>query len=89
MWEANLEKRLGLMYCLKEKDFYVRMHAYEYILGYNGRLCTLLFIDSLKYEVTVLILPSFKGDENEVISKILDCIEKSLKGFSIEIKRLS
>jgi len=63
--------RLKLLYKLKEKNFYVRMHAYEYIVGTGDKMVAIILLEPNKNSVDILKLKRSKGWEiKEIISTI-------------------
>ena len=45
--------RIELARRLRERGFYVRWHAYEFLLGYRGRLVGTLFLEPSKGRATL------------------------------------
>ena len=76
-----LENRLKLLFCLKESGFYVRMHAYEYLIGYNGKLIGLILLEPRFNRV---ILNFFEKIDTKILVSILTCIRKISPQINIE-----
>ncbi|OYT25438.1 MAG: hypothetical protein B6U95_09335 [Thermofilum sp. ex4484_82] len=71
--------RLELLHKLKEKGFYVRMHAYEYIIGDYKRFHAIVFLEPEKNYAFIKVL-----GEKEVIKEIEELIVKLDPNIHIE-----
>jgi len=70
---VTLENRLKLLYRLKEDNFYVRMHAYEYIVGTGDRIVAIIFLEPSRNLAEVLQLErASKCDIERVVTAIKD-----------------
>jgi len=78
------KKRWELMELLKKEGFYVRLHAYEYLLGYNHRLKGLLLLEPFEGKA---LLKIFEKRNNEIVEKIKKCvysIDKKIRLYMID-----
>lgn len=48
-----MSKRLELVRELRRSNFYVRWHAYEFLLGYGGRLVGVLLLEPSRSRATL------------------------------------
>ncbi|MCD6563043.1 MAG: hypothetical protein J7K23_03875 [Thermoproteales archaeon] len=74
------ERRINLHRCLKENGFYVRMHAYEYIVGDYKRFKAIIFIEPYYSRVFIKILDE---KDQEAIKTIIQCIRVEDPGIEI------
>ena len=68
---------------LKQNGFYVRMHAYDYLLGKNGRIIGVLTIEPTNDTVYLYFSPLLTLKETR---KIEDEVRKILSKFSENVK---
>ena len=59
-----LSKRLQLLRTLRERGYYVRLHAYEYLIGYENHFLAILFIEPNKRIAEFVICPPYKISKN-------------------------
>ena len=64
------EKRMRLYNCFREKGFYARMHAYEYIIGDYKKFKALILIEPYYSRVFIKMLDK----DQEAIKTIVECI---------------
>jgi len=87
---AMFEKRLELLYKLKDNGFYVRMHAYEYIVGTGDRIVTIILLEPNRNVVEVLRLERASDrDIERVITTIKSLdpnVRVNIKFFGSEIE---
>jgi hypothetical protein len=50
---SRFAARIELARKLRDKGFYIRWHAYEFLLGYRGRLVGTLFLEPSKGRATL------------------------------------
>lgn len=50
---SGVAARIELARKLRERGFYVRWHAYEFLLGYRGRLVGTLFLEPSRRRATL------------------------------------
>jgi hypothetical protein len=50
---SKFAARIELVRKLRDRGFYVRWHAYEFLLGYRGRLVGALFLEPSKGRATL------------------------------------
>ncbi len=65
------EKRIELYNCFKSKGFYVRMHAYEYIIGDYKTFKAIVFIEPFYSRTYIKVLDK---KDKEALKTIIDCI---------------
>ncbi|MEM1509810.1 MAG: hypothetical protein QXY49_00615 [Thermofilaceae archaeon] len=53
---STLKSRLALVQELRKRGFYVRWHAYEFLLGYNGRLIGTLLLEPSKGKANLFLI---------------------------------
>jgi len=78
------KKRWELMELLRKEGFYVRLHAYEYLLGYDNQLKGLLLLEPFEGNAFLKI---FEKKDDEVIEKIKKCvyfIDKKIRLYIID-----
>lgn len=73
--------RLELLYKLRRKGFYVRMHAYEYLLGFEGRIIGVLLLEPRRNEATLWLSPKVINSERiyNLINEALMSIDPTIK----------
>lgn len=76
------ERRLKLMELLRKEGFYVRLHAYEYLLGYNHQLKGLLLLEPFNGNIFLKI---FGEKESKIIDKVKKCVYSIDKKISFYI----
>ena len=74
--------RLKLLYRLKREGFYVRMHAYEYLVGDNKGFLALIFLEP--WANRCLILPLRCDKKMTMILKLIKKLDPAIK---VEIER--
>ncbi len=76
----KFEKRLELLYVLKNNGFYVRMHAYEYIVGYGDRLGCIIILEPSKNLVEIIKLPYSRLNEKQIehLIRLIKSIDKNV-----------
>ena len=78
------KKRWELMELLRKEGFYVRLHAYEYLLGYDNQLKGLLLLEPFEGNAFLKI---FEKKDDGVIEKIKKCvysIDKKIRLYMID-----
>ncbi len=65
--------RVKLAQSLRRRGFYVRMHAYEYLLGFKGHLAGVLLLEPRELKATFFPVPNIK-DIDIIISLVEDVI---------------
>lgn len=78
------KKRWELMELLRKEGFYVRLHAYEYLLGYDKQLKGLLLLEPFEGNAFLKI---FERKDDEIIEKIKKCvysIDKKIRLYIID-----
>ena len=53
---ASYDLRLELLRKIKKEGYYVRMHAYEYLIGDNKRFLCILFIEPILNRVEIFVV---------------------------------
>lgn len=74
--------RLKLLYRLRREGFYVRMHAYEYLIGDNKGFLALIFLEPWANRCLILPLRSDKK-----IAMVLKLIKKLDPAIRVKIER--
>ncbi len=77
---SRLDYRLKLLFSLRERGYYVRMHAYEYIIGNGEELIAILIVDPIKEKIEVLRIPTFKGS----LEGLIRTIRETYRGIQVE-----
>ncbi|MCD6403096.1 MAG: hypothetical protein J7K98_02080 [Candidatus Aenigmarchaeota archaeon] len=65
----SYEKRYAFLQLLKEKGFYVRMHAYEYLLGKDGKIVGVLLLEPANNRVEIFFSPILSSTERKRVEK--------------------
>lgn len=73
------EKRLKLLYKLKDSEFYVRMHAYEYLVGTKNRMIAIILLEPNKNIVEILQLERANDSDIKEIIAIIKSLDPSVK----------
>ncbi len=63
--------RLGFLQFLRERGYYVHMHAYEYVVGYGGRLTAVILLEPLRCRVEVYGVPGIDGGRLRVLAETI------------------
>jgi len=69
-----LQGRLRLLYLLKDSGFYVRMHAYEYVIGDGKRFIAIVLLEPSRRSATVIRL----GENVEQVINVLRKVDPEL-----------
>jgi len=73
------EKRLKLLWELKKRGFYVRMHAYEYLIGDGDRFKVLLFLEPELERAILKILDNSVARTRKTIEEVLFSIDPRIR----------
>jgi len=76
------DERLGLLYLLREKGFYVHMHAYEYLVGLDGRLAAVVLLEPLRCRVEIYGVP---GAPPEGLRVLAEVISEKFPGVEVDV----
>jgi len=82
----RFDERIELLSYLKEKGFYVRMHAYEYLVGYGGKLLGIIFLDTINCRVEVFAVP---GVEERMLRRLVEMLSSKYPDVGVEVYGLS
>jgi len=74
----SYRNRLALMMRLKEKGFYVRMHAYEYIVARGGSFRAIILLEPWRGKVYIVKLGSG-------VKEIVDIVREFDPSLDVEI----
>jgi len=77
------ENRLKLLRLLRERGYYVRMHAYEYLVGNGKELVAIVILEPRLRKGLILGL---SGSEPAEIGELRDLILSLDKGLELEIR---
>lgn len=77
----SIESRYELLKLLKSEGMYVRWHAYEYLIGYKGKLACLIFIEPMNNRVLIKKFKwsNFSNEASEIIKNKIVSINKKIK----------
>lgn len=73
------EKRLELLHKLKEESFYVRMHAYEYIVGTGDKIIVIVLLEPNRNVVEVLRLERANNNDVKRIVATIKNLDPNVK----------
>lgn len=76
--------RLRLLYRLKKEGFYVRMHAYEYLVGDEEGFLALIFLEP--WTSRCFILPLRYSEKINAILKLIEKLDPSIKIETVKRK---
>ena len=72
-------KRLELLWRLKKHGFYVRMHAYEYLIGDGDKFQALILLEPELKRAILKILNNSAGNVKNIIEEILLDIDPRIR----------
>ncbi len=77
----SIEKRYELLKLLKSEGMYVRWHAYEYLIGYKGKLVCLILLEPMNKRVLIKKFKwsNFSNEAFEIIKDKITSIDKKIK----------
>jgi len=73
------DERLTLLYSLKKAGFYVRMHAYEYVLGYAGSIIGVLALHPGETAATLYLNKYARSGSEHAVLSVLRSIRDDVK----------
>ncbi len=73
------EKRLELLWELKKRGFYVRMHAYEYLIGDGDKFKALIFLEPELERAILKILDDSVVETRKAIEEVLFNIDPGIR----------
>mgnify|MGYP000417190371 CR=1 FL=1 len=83
---SKFAARIELARKLRERGFYVRWHAYEFLLGYRGRLIGTLFLEPSKGRATLYCK---RGAPLAEIERALrEALSEVAGGVKLEVKEV-
>jgi hypothetical protein len=68
--------RVRLAWMLRERGVYVRLHAYEYLLGFGGRILGVLLLEPSRGVASLYL-----SERSEASDRLVGIVDEVLGGF--------
>jgi hypothetical protein len=68
--------RVRLAWMLRERGVYVRLHAYEYLLGFEGRILGVLLLEPSRGVASLYL-----SERSEASDRLVGIVDEVLGGF--------
>lgn len=78
---STVKSRLTLLHELKKRGFYVRWHAYEFLLGYEGKLIGALLLEPSRSKANLFLR---EGSE-AIVRLIKEAVEVAGDRVELEV----
>ena len=81
-----LRTRLALLEALRGRGFYVRMHAYEYLIGDGAKLVALLLLEPWVSKGELIRL---RGASEAVVKEIVSSVKEVDPGLRLVVREVA